>query len=99
MAQRLARRLDAPVHVGFAAGAGTRIADAVAAARATAARRVAIASYLLAPGYFADVLAAAGADIVTAPLAPDVRVAAIIAERYAAASARLSKRAARVSGV
>jgi hypothetical protein len=60
---------------------------------------VAIASYLLAPGYFADVLAAAGADIVTAPLAPDVRVAAIIAERYAAASARLSKRAARVSGV
>jgi hypothetical protein len=45
------------------------------------------------------VLAAAGADIVAEPLAPDVRVATIIAERYAAASALLAEGAARVSGV
>lgn len=99
IADLLARRLTAPVSVGFAAGAGTRIADAVAAARDGGARRVAIASYLLAPGFFADVLAAAGADIVTEPLAPDVRVATIIAERYAAASALLAEGPARVSGV
>lgn len=87
MAQRLAACLHAPVTVGYAAGAGTRVADAVAQARATGSRRVVAASYVLAPGYFADVLAGAGADAVTAPLAPDIRVAALAAERYRDAAA------------
>lgn len=82
VAARLSARLGAAVHVGFAAGAGRRIPDAVAAARDAGATRVAVASYVLAPGFFAQVIARAGGDAVTAPLAPDPRLAAIVAERY-----------------
>jgi sirohydrochlorin ferrochelatase len=97
MARRLERRLRRPVDVAFAAGSGRRIGDAVSAARAAGASRVIAASYVLAPGYFADVIASAGADAVTAPLAPDPRVAAIVAERYRAAAAQVG-RVARVAG-
>lgn len=89
MAERLAACLGMPVTVGYAAGATPRIAEAVARARTLGAARVVAASYVLAPGFFADVIAKAGADAVTAPLAPDLRVAAVIAERYAEASAAL----------
>ncbi|MBN9213531.1 MAG: cobalamin biosynthesis protein CbiX [Microbacterium sp. SCN 70-200] len=89
-ADLLASRLDADVSVGFAAGAGRRIADVVADARAAGAQRVVIASYVLAPGYFAQVIAAAGGDVVTRPLAPDTRIAEIIAERYRAGVGALS---------
>lgn len=89
MADRLAQRLGTPVTVGFAAGAGPRIDVTVADARARGASRVVVASYVLAPGYFADVLARGGAEVATAPLAPDDRLAAIIAERYAAAASQL----------
>jgi sirohydrochlorin ferrochelatase len=82
MAEGLRARVDAPVHVGFAAGAGPRIADTVAEVRAGGAARVAIASYVLAPGHFARVIAGAGGDVATPPLAPDVRIATIIADRY-----------------
>jgi sirohydrochlorin ferrochelatase len=58
------------------------VPDAVAAARAAGAERVVVAAYLLAPGHFADRLAAAGADAVTAPLLPDDRVAAVLLDRY-----------------
>lgn len=47
--------------------------------------RVVIASYLLAPGYFHDQLAKAGADIVTEPLLPSPVVAEIALERFDAA--------------
>ena len=90
MAAMLARRLDCPVTIGFAAGAGIRIADAVRAAGSGAGsdgarRRVAIASYVLAPGHFARVIARGGGDLVTLPLAPDPRIAEIAAERCLAA--------------
>ena len=49
--------------------------------------RVVIASYLLAPGYFHDQLAKAGADLVTAPLLPSPVLADIALERYDAALA------------
>ncbi|MDQ2623850.1 MAG: sirohydrochlorin chelatase, partial [Actinomycetota bacterium] len=39
-------------------------------------------AYLLAPGYFYDRLREAGADVVTAPLAPDPRLASLVLERY-----------------
>jgi sirohydrochlorin ferrochelatase len=84
-ADRLAQRLDVPVEVGFAAGDGPRITETVTAARARGASRVVIASYVLGPGFFANVIAASGADVVTAPLAPDPRVAALVAERFTAA--------------
>lgn len=90
VAARLSALLVAPVHVGFAAGAHPRIATAVAAAREGGAPRVIAASYVLAPGFFADVIARSGADAVSAPLAPDLRVAALAAERYATACAELA---------
>lgn len=51
--------------------------------------RVVIASYLLAPGYFHDQLAKAGADLVTEPLLPSPVVAEIALERFDAALAKL----------
>lgn len=83
MAALLGERLGRAVSVGFAAGAGTRIDAAVTAARGAGGRRVAIASYVLAPGFFADVIGRAGGDLVTAALAPDPRVAEVIAARFA----------------
>jgi sirohydrochlorin ferrochelatase len=89
MADRLARCVFAPITVGFAAGAEPRIDAAIDGARAAGAERVIAASYVLAPGYFADVIGRAGADLVTAPLAPDVRIAALIVERFRAAAEQL----------
>ena len=91
MARLLERCIRSPVTVGFAAGAEPRIPDAIEAARATGAERVVAASYVLAPGHFHDVIGRAGADVVTAPLAPDMRIAALIVERYRAAAAILSR--------
>ncbi|TQJ30934.1 sirohydrochlorin chelatase [Microbacterium sp. SLBN-146] len=78
----LARRLDRPVTVGFAAGAGPDIGTAVSEARSRGASRVVVASYVLAPGYFADLIARSGADVATMPLAPDSRLAEIVAQRF-----------------
>lgn len=87
----LARRLGRPVTVtvGFGAGAGPRVPEAVAAARAAGATRVVIASYLLAPGYFHDRVLEAGADVVSEPLAPDDRIVQIVLDRYADAAAKI----------
>jgi len=49
--------------------------------------RVVIASYLLAPGFFHDQLAKAGADVVTEPLLPSPTLAEIALDRYDAAVA------------
>jgi len=78
----LARQWDGPVRIGYASGIEPTVAQAVAAAREAGAERVAVASYLLAPGVFQRSLSRAGADLVTAPLAPDERIVEIIAERY-----------------
>jgi sirohydrochlorin ferrochelatase len=91
----LAERLGRAVHIGYGAGATPRVPEAVAAARATGARRVVVAAYLLAPGFFHDRVLEAGGDVVSAPLAPDDRLAAIALDRYAAACARLEVPAAR----
>jgi sirohydrochlorin ferrochelatase len=50
--------------------------------------RVVIASYLLAPGFFHDQLAKAGADLVTEPLLPSEVLAEIALDRFDAAVAR-----------
>jgi sirohydrochlorin ferrochelatase len=49
--------------------------------------RVVVASFLLAPGFFHDQLAKAGADLVTEPLLPSSVLAEIALERYDAALA------------
>ncbi|QIK85054.1 sirohydrochlorin chelatase [Sanguibacter sp. HDW7] len=67
--------------VGFGAGAEPRVPAAVAEAR-TSGRRVVVASYLLAPGFFHDRVLEAGADVVAAPLAPDARLAELTLRRY-----------------
>lgn len=88
LAELLRARVPWPLTVGYAAGAAPHIADAVAAARAAGAERVIAASYVLAPGHFANLVAASGADQVTAPLAiaPDgsveTRVAEVIVDRF-----------------
>jgi sirohydrochlorin ferrochelatase len=74
-----------PVTTGYGSAAKPPVPDAVAAARAAGAERVVVASYLLAPGHFHDKLAGAGADVVTAPLLPDERIAAVLLDRYDAA--------------
>ncbi len=88
LADLLRERLTQPVTVGYAAGCTPHITDAVDAARAAGAERVVAASYVLAPGHFANLVAASGADAVTAPLAvgPDggveTRVAQVIIDRF-----------------
>lgn len=76
-----------PVTSGFGSAAQPPVPDAVAAARAAGASRVVVAAYLLAPGHFRDKLDAAGADLVTAPLLPDDRIAQVLLDRYDAALA------------
>lgn len=85
VARRLSARAGVPVRVGYAAGPGPSVPDAVAQARAGAAAAVVVASYLLAPGVFQRRLEEAGADLVTGPLLPDGRVVDVVVDRYRAA--------------
>jgi sirohydrochlorin ferrochelatase len=71
----------AEVTVGFGSAAAPPVAAAVATARAGGAARVAIAPYLLAPGYFADRLGDAGADLVAEVLGPHPAVIELILRR------------------
>lgn len=84
MAEMLRVSWGGPVRLGFAAGHEPSVADTVRAARDFGEDdTVAVASLLLAPGVFQDRLAEAGADIVTAPLAPHPDIVSIVLERYA----------------
>lgn len=67
-ARSLAERLGRAVPVAYGASRRPSVAEHVAALRASGARRVAVASYLLAPGHFHRVLLASGADLVSTPL-------------------------------
>ena len=82
-ADQLRERWGGPVSIGFAAGPKPSVADAVAQARSEhPGAGVAVASYLLAPGLFQRRLDAAGADYVTAPLAPHPTIVEIVGDRY-----------------
>jgi len=84
-ADLLQRTWAGPVTAGYGSAATPPVPDAVTAARRAGAERVVVASYLLAPGHFHDKLAGSGADVVTAPLLPDDRIAAVLLDRYDAA--------------
>ena len=86
-ARRLARELAAPVTLATVAMGGPRVPDAVARLRADGAERVAVASWLLAPGLFQRALVASGADVVAEPLATHDAVARLVVARYTAALA------------
>jgi sirohydrochlorin ferrochelatase len=76
----------------FAAAAAPSPAEAVATLRRSGARRVVVATYLLAPGFFADRIAAsslaAGAAAVSGALGAAPEVAELVLRRYAAALGR-----------
>jgi len=78
----LSAAIGARVELAYAATGEPRVADAVATMRARGARRVVVASYLLADGLFQDRLHQSGADVVTAPLVAHPGVARLIARRF-----------------
>lgn len=86
-ARRLGRLLGGPVALATIAAAGPRVPDVVASLRSSGATRVAIASWLLAPGLFQRRLLEAGADVVGEPLADHPAVAALVVARYRVALA------------
>lgn len=86
MRDLLARWLPCPVTIGYGAGAAPSIPDAVDCARSSGARRVIAVSYVLAPGHFANLVTAAGADLTTAPLGAHPAVVDVLVERRRAAA-------------
>jgi sirohydrochlorin ferrochelatase len=85
-ARQLEDRVGGAVRVGFAATATPSVDALVAELRAAGERRVAVASWLLAPGLFHTRLADAGADAVAAPLGAHPDVVAAVLARYRAAA-------------
>src|SRR3954447_20245885 len=86
VAAALSRRLGRPVVAGYLSAVEPKLADAVAAQRVPG-RRVVVATYLLAPGFFADLAGRSGADVVTPPLLvpgerPPEELIDIVVERY-----------------
>jgi sirohydrochlorin ferrochelatase len=78
----LSAAIGTRVELAYAATGEPRVADAVAAVRERGARRVVVASYLLADGLFQDRLRAAGADVVTEPLGLHPGTVRLIASRF-----------------
>ncbi|EXF26125.1 cobalamin biosynthesis protein CbiX [Nesterenkonia sp. AN1] len=96
MAARLQTRLGHPVQDAYLSFAQPSVKTAVAQARETTQGRVVLISYLLAPGYFQNLLQRAGADLVTSSLLPQGSTQApeelveIILDRFAAGLSALS---------
>jgi len=78
----LSALIGSRVELGFAATGEPDIHQAVASARRRGARRVVIASYLLADGLFQERLAGCGADLVTEPLGSHPGLARLVANRF-----------------
>jgi sirohydrochlorin ferrochelatase len=79
----LSERRGSPVTVGSLAAAKPTVSEAVSAARArSGGRPVTIATYLLAPGHFSGRLLEAGADRITAPLAPHPALTRLALRRF-----------------
>lgn len=84
-AQLLSAQLGSDVAVAFAATGTPGVAEAVADLRSRGARRVVIASYLLAEGLFQQRLREAGADLVSEPLGTHTGITRLIAQRFSRA--------------
>ncbi len=80
-ARELAQRLCRDVVAAYAAAAQPRV-DEVVAGLAAARRRVALASYLLAPGHFYDRLRDIPANLYTDPLLPHPKLVELVLRRY-----------------
>ncbi|WP_256939312.1 sirohydrochlorin chelatase [Arthrobacter sp. BF1] len=88
LAADLAVRRPERILAAYGASARPTVPDAVAQLRAGGAAGVAVASYLLAPGYFHDQLSLAGADRVAPPLLPSKLLAELALEHFDAALLR-----------
>lgn len=78
--------LGIPVRVGFLSAAEPAVSHVVEQLHGEGYRRVVIASYLLAPGYFQDRLRNCGAEAVSSPLGAHPDLADMIAARYSSAA-------------
>jgi sirohydrochlorin ferrochelatase len=87
-ARLLAVRLGRPVTAAFASAGHPSLSEAVERIRSGPSPRLALASYLLAPGFFHGRLADAGADLVSEPLGADPAVVELIWHRFDQATAR-----------
>ncbi|MFJ2738703.1 sirohydrochlorin chelatase [Streptomyces sp. NPDC087440] len=85
MADLLAHRLGRPAVASYLCGGAPTPADAVAELHAQGHREVAVASYLMTPGFFARRAAAAAGTVTSAPLGAHEAVARLILNRYDAA--------------
>lgn len=95
MAHRLSASLGMPVRAGFLSAAGPSLAEAVRLEREAApCARVVVSTYLLAPGFFADLASAVAADIISPPLLlpqepPPGALVDLVLERFTAAERTL----------
>jgi len=78
----LSAALGQRVELAYAATGEPSVGSAVAGLRERGARRVVVASYLLADGLFQDRLRASGADVVAEPLGTHPDVVRLIASRF-----------------
>ena len=78
----LEARLGREVTPAYLSAARPSVRDAVSTARARGARRVGVATYLLAEGRFHRALHSTGADVVAAPIGDHSALAELVALRY-----------------
>ena len=78
----LEARLGRRVTPAYLSAARPSVRDTVRSARARGARRVGVATYLLAEGRFHRALHSTGADVVAAPIGDHPAVAELVAHRY-----------------
>jgi sirohydrochlorin ferrochelatase len=83
----LAGQLRVPTVAAYVCAARPTVAEAVAELAAAAGRPAAVASYLLAPGWFQQELGRSGAGWVSAPLGDHPGVARLVLERFRACRA------------
>ncbi|GLW08251.1 hypothetical protein Misp01_33810 [Microtetraspora sp. NBRC 13810] len=81
-ARLLSVRLSRPVTAAFAAAGTPKLGETLDRLRSGPAPRVAVASYLLAPGHFQDRLLECGADLVAEPLGADPGLAELVWTRF-----------------
>lgn len=88
-ARMLGAAWGSPVPVGYVGGTGTPIGEIVRDV-ARSGRRVVVASYLMAPGFFYDRLLTCGADLVTRPVLDgcdvDPDMVSLVLDRFAEAA-------------
>ncbi|WP_433238378.1 sirohydrochlorin chelatase [Streptosporangium sp. CA-135522] len=96
-ARLLSVRLARPVTAAFAATGAPSVGDVLERLRSGPVTRVAVASYLLAPGFFQSRLEGCGADLVSAPLGVDADLAALVWARFDQARWRSSRSSRMIS--